>query len=340
MAGPITSLSITDSGFGYITAPTVTISLPDLDSAVATATASINGSGNVSSISVVDSGSFYVNIPTVTISAPPGGVVTSASVASTGVGHINGTLYDTTGGSGTGFRIRATSSGGLVSFTIFDGGKNYVAGEQVTTVTQYPATIDIDSVGSNTTATARAVLDSDAGGRVSSISLVVVGTGYDSAPTVTVDSADGTAANFRATATSTIDSNGKIASLSITDSGGGYVTAPTLTIADAPTSDIQHGDSASQVLSSGVIISGEVIKYSDSDHKLYLAHVSADDGKYHTLATGRNITFGGKDRTFTREVIAVTEDNKISENEQNDDFQTITSDFLDFSETNPFGDPS
>lgn len=145
--------------------------------------------------------------------------------------------------------------------------------------------------------------------------------------------------NDSAEITSTIDSDGKVSSITITN-GGNYISAPTVTFTGAPESDIKHGDSASQTLASGVIITGEVIKYSDSDHKLYLAHVSADDGKYHTVATGRDIIFGGKDRTLTRRVIAVTEDNKISENEQNDDFQTITSDFLDFSETNPFGDPS
>ena len=37
---------------------------------------------------------------------------------------------------------------------------------------------------------------------------------------------------------------------------------------------------------------------------------------------------------------SVAEDNKISNNEQNDDFQTDAAGFLDFSESNPFGDPS
>ena len=145
--------------------------------------------------------------------------------------------------------------------------------------------------------------------------------------------------NDSAEATTTIDSDGKVSSVTITN-GGNYISAPTVVFTDAPTSDIQHGDSASQTLASGVIVSGEVIKYSDSDHKLYLAHVSADDGKYHTIATGRDITFGGESRTFTRRVISVTEDNKISENEQNDNFETISDDFLDFTETNPFGDPN
>ena len=38
---------------------------------------------------------------------------------------------------------------------------------------------------------------------------------------------------------------------------------------------------------------------------------------------------------------AIAEVNKLSANEQNDDFDTTATDmsFLDFSETNPFGDP-
>ena len=38
-------------------------------------------------------------------------------------------------------------------------------------------------------------------------------------------------------------------------------------------------------------------------------------------------------------VSSIPEDNRISSNEQNDDFSTLAGDFLDFSEDNPFGDP-
>lgn len=97
---------------------------------------------------------------------------------------------------------------------------------------------------------------------------------------------------------------------------------------------IEVGETASQTLSSGAVISGEVSKYSDSDQKLYLIHVGSDDGKYHTFTTG-TITIDGVNRTIT----ATSEDNKISANEQNTDFSTISLDFLDFTEANPFGDP-
>ena len=338
--GPITTLSIADSGFGYVVAPTVTVSLPDLDSAVATATTTIGVNKRVTGISLVDSGAFYINIPTVTIGPANTGIVTAGSIAATGVGHINGDIYNTTGGSGSGFRIRATSSGGLTSFAIVDGGKNYVAGDQVLTDNSpYEATIDIDSVGSGITATAVATLDSSAGGRVSSLTIVLSGSDYDSAPSVTIDSPDGTAIDFQATATSTIDSSGKLASLLVTDSGAGYSIAPTVTIGDAPAFDIQHGDSAKQTLTSGTTITGEVLKYSDSDNIIHIGHVGASDGKYHNFQVGTNITFGGLNRTHTREVLFVGDsDLKLSENEQNQDFSTISDDFLDFTEDNPFGE--
>jgi hypothetical protein len=100
--------------------------------------------------------------------------------------------------------------------------------------------------------------------------------------------------------------------------------------------DVVIGNTATQTLSSGVKITGEVSKYSDTDKILHLIHVGADDGEYHTFVTGINIFVNGLSRT----VIAVSEENKISQNEQNDGFSDFGgSDFLDFTESNPFGDP-
>lgn len=100
--------------------------------------------------------------------------------------------------------------------------------------------------------------------------------------------------------------------------------------------DVVIGNTATQTLSSGVKITGEVSKYSDTDKILHLIHVGADDGNYHTFVSGINIFVNGLSRT----VIAVSEENKISQNEQNDGFSDFGgSDFLDFTESNPFGDP-
>lgn len=103
------------------------------------------------------------------------------------------------------------------------------------------------------------------------------------------------------------------------------------------------GEAVNQTLSSGVIMSGEVAAFSDSDNVLKLIHIGANDGKYHEFVTNRfvvgttDLNVGGA--KATAKVTLVGEDNQISQNEQNADFSTFGASFLDFSENNPFGDP-
>jgi hypothetical protein len=96
------------------------------------------------------------------------------------------------------------------------------------------------------------------------------------------------------------------------------------------------GETATQTFSTGVTMQGEISKWSDSDNILGLIHVGASDGLYHEFTTTLQIS----SLTSAATVTAVTEDNQISANEQNDDFNTIGDSFLDFTESNPFGDPS
>ncbi len=101
------------------------------------------------------------------------------------------------------------------------------------------------------------------------------------------------------------------------------------------------GDTVTQMLDSsvGTTISGEVISYNQDTKVLSVAHVGATDGKYHNFISTRSITLSGISRNdSSMGISAIAQDNKISENEQNDDFSTLT-DFLDFTENNPFGDP-
>jgi hypothetical protein len=107
---------------------------------------------------------------------------------------------------------------------------------------------------------------------------------------------------------------------------------------------IEPGHKATMILDSAtsLTMTGEVTQFSDSDDKLHLVHVGASDGTYRNFLTNRTITISGgstprlvADSDFT--VSAITEENSISENEQNDLFSSGSS-FLDFSENNPFGD--
>ncbi len=108
---------------------------------------------------------------------------------------------------------------------------------------------------------------------------------------------------------------------------------------DSDSQTIEIGNTATQTLTDGTLMVGEVSKWSDSDNKLHLIHVGANDGKFHTFTAGTIVLSGDYRLDSNYTVSAVTEDNKISENEQNADFQTDAVSFLDFTETNPFGDP-
>jgi len=116
-----------------------------------------------------------------------------------------------------------------------------------------------------------------------------------------------------------------------------YAYTYKLYINSVPASGIEIGSTVTQTLDSdlGLTISGEVSKWSDSDHILHVIHVGASDGEYHEFIIG-DLTIRDSDYTI---INVLAEDNKISENEQNDDFSSLSDGFIDFSENNPFGDP-
>ena len=119
-----------------------------------------------------------------------------------------------------------------------------------------------------------------------------------------------------------------------------YAYTYSLTLDSAlPTDTWVVGENIKQKLADGTIMRGEISAYSDSDKILHLVHIGADDGEFHNFATSRYLT--NHDSSGQALVTAIAEINKISQNEQNDDFDTTATDmsFLDFSETNPFGDP-
>ncbi len=90
-------------------------------------------------------------------------------------------------------------------------------------------------------------------------------------------------------------------------------------------------------------IEAEISKWDKDNLQLHVVHLSADDGKYHQFIAG-NMTYypkwPGLDSPETHVIQQVTEDMKQSNNEQNDEFDAFSADFLDFSEDNPFGDPN
>jgi len=98
------------------------------------------------------------------------------------------------------------------------------------------------------------------------------------------------------------------------------------------------GENVTQTFANGTILTGEVAHWSDSDNVMHLVNFGADDGAFHLPVVGRQVigTTSGNITTTT----AVSEEIVESKNEQNTTFETSNSvmSFLDFSETNPFGD--
>ena len=143
-----------------------------------------------------------------------------------------------------------------------------------------------------------------------------------------------------ATAVATVDSDGSLNSIQIIESGRYYNTIPTVTI-EAPYQGGNYLRNTIVEQDQGTFsMKGEVAKWSDSDNILYLTHVGATDGLYHTFNT-TDVVFSD-DATYRPSL--VEELQKIQEVEvgiaQSQYFDDFESDFLDFSESNPFGDMS
>ena len=141
-----------------------------------------------------------------------------------------------------------------------------------------------------------------------------------------------------ASVTATIDTAfGTVSSFSIVDSGFNYTTAPTATIG-APSSDsgdFAIGEIVRQV-NTNYTITGEVTRWSDSDEILKLAHIGSTDGKYHPFTTYRPITGDTSGASWIPKSIKEIIDSQSEI--QNKTFDDFEGDFLDFSESNPFGD--
>jgi len=112
-----------------------------------------------------------------------------------------------------------------------------------------------------------------------------------------------------------------------------------LVLQDSASTGFVVGSTISQSLASGVTLSAEIVEFNDVTNTLKLAHVGADDGKFHTFLTGTTITSLDDNGNAIVRTVTSTDETLGQTTAANDYFDTLT-DFLDFSETNPFGDPN
>jgi hypothetical protein len=147
-ANTVVAISVTNPGYGYNTAPNVTITANTGSGATATA---VLGNGIVSGLTVTEAGSGYTSAPTITIDAAPAGGTNATAIAS----------YIT-------FKV------GTIGAVLTSGGSGYTSAP---TVTITPAPVG----GTNAAATAVVF-----GGQVTAIIVTNPGAGYTSAPTITL----------------------------------------------------------------------------------------------------------------------------------------------------------
>jgi len=149
--GAVQQIFVQNDGYGYLTAPTVSISTsPGVDAtavAIMTSRSGIGTAKSIDKILLINPGSGYIGIPTVTV---PGTGIATAGITSLG-------------------------SVGIV--TITSGGSGYTTTPNVA-ITTAPS--------GGTDATAEAVM---VGGTISAIRISNAGSGYTTAPTITIGAA-------------------------------------------------------------------------------------------------------------------------------------------------------
>jgi hypothetical protein len=103
------------------------------------------------------------------------------------------------------------------------------------------------------------------------------------------------------------------------DSGSGFILGETIT----------------QTFST-YAMKGEITRWSDSDKVMHVAHAGSTDGTFKEFGTTK-LVVGGTSNKFATPTL-VEELQKIQSDSQNKIFDDFEADFLDFSESNPFGD--
>ncbi|MEY2445200.1 MAG: hypothetical protein QOE00_1780, partial [Ilumatobacteraceae bacterium] len=190
--------------------------------------------GAISAITITAPGSGYTSAPTVTITAagvtPTAlagatavislGVVTSIAVAESGFGFAAPSVSITGGNPTPGFEAVAVASGGVDDITLATGGSGYLI--------QPIVTISLPNLANGLQATATATMD--ANGIVNGIAVVDPGSGYTSAPSITI--IDGAPANPQPTTPAVAVATIGIAQIDVTSGGQGYDTAPAVAIND------------------------------------------------------------------------------------------------------------
>jgi len=214
-SGVVTTITVTNGGSGYVTAPMVKIIGGGTG---ATATATISG-GAVTAINVTAGGTGYSLAEVQFISGGSGAIATSVTSGGA-ITAINvtaiGSKYDSSpevriyGGGGRIATATASVADMVNTIAITNGGSGYTSAP------------DISITGGNGSGATAVATITD--GIVTGITITARGTGYTAVPTVSFSGGEGTGA----AATVTVARG--VSSIAVTDGGSGYTGSPTVYI--------------------------------------------------------------------------------------------------------------
>ena len=270
----------------------------------ATAISGRVASGAISRIIITNRGEKYNYPPSVSISSPISGTT------ATGISTLRDDIVNCDG----------TEIGSVVQgVMMIDPGAGYTANPGV-------AFVGLNTnPGVGAAATTR-ISDNTVG----IVTVTSGGGGYVTAPTVTFSNPG--AGGTTATGVAVVSAAGTVSAIYITNAGSGYTTAPTITLSDPPTAGVGTFIRSETITGSTSGVTGVVKTWNTITNVLTYSNTTGD------FIPGETIVGSASSASYVIKVFE--DDNTVNNYPDNDTFETFANDgILDFSESNPFGNP-
>jgi len=270
-------------------------------------TGSVN-SGYINKIYLNNDGSGYTSVPTIGISSSPTGTSSDNAEA---VG-----ILTTVGGVTSIKKIYLTNAG--AGYTV-------------------APTITISGGGGVGAAATASIVTTGLG--VLKINVIDGGVGYSTAPVITIAEPPSSAISTGAVGIASIGKdnlgNDVVKSIYIDNPGRGYSSAPTITVAGPPISGIGTFIFNEIVEGSRSKLQGRVKEWDQDTAILKVANVAIGATTAPNFYPGETIV--GKESGASWVAKSYVADDTYDKYTENDEFETLGDNLLDFTETNPFG---
>ena len=228
-------------------------------------------------------------------------------------------------GSGAVVSANFNSSYGIESFTITNGGTGYASTD--------PPQISI--TGTTVPSTAGSFYPIIQNGVITSIKVLSSGSGYT--PLVsTASTAVGIASVTRVGNNEFTVGNDIVSVILIKDPGRGYSSAPTVTISDPPIISAQGNFQFNEIVrGENSRAEGRVKEWDKDNALLKVSNVSMGSTIPMGFFAGERII--GTESGASWMIQVYSHDDTYDKYTENDEFETLGDNLLDFTETNPFG---